>query len=452
MKILFLAYGMLPIAGVPNRGPDCRTQQIADLLRSLGHEVIVSCDDRLSKVSQHGVTMPEEVAHWCHSYRDLDSIIREADPELIYCAPFVLSRIPGASRIDPGIPLILEGGGPLLLEQAHTHFHSDDYHIVLNKHFTSEVAAIRQADHLVVYGERQKYYYLPFTVLAGWDPAQIERLSVVHSALPDEKIVQERTYPEEPRFVFFGGIYSWTSPLPYINALIDELETAGRGSFHMVGGWTCPRSELPPDMRQLDRRLASSSRCDWQPQLHREKLQEFLAGEMGISFEMFGRNIERVLAIPYRTSEALACGLGILCGDGFELARRVEDGLAGWVVNGDDLNVFRSTIHNILRDEDWSSHCRGATALARDEFSYSAVCPVLDEAIRRSGSMNKSRLPILSEHDGRLTSTERRIIDWLRSPRFSALRRLGGRIIDCFAQTSGFHQGKHKGKHKGNSG
>ncbi len=367
-RILVVTPDILPVEGCATTGAGLRAWGLGQGLRSRGHEVLFA--------------MPRAIAEACgyrgneallYDQEELDAFIEGVDPDVILFQhwPMVgVMREPHRSRI------IIDFHGPLLLE---TLFREPE---IVETLIDIKLRCLARADFFVCAGSRQRYYYLAYLLLAGFDIRRAPIATVPFSLSPDGPSAE--VAPRQEMFVYGGVFLPWQDPVLGLKVLVGELEAHGRGELHVFGGqhpWmNLPKSESR--WTELRNVLSASSSVEIHQRVSRDELIANY-GRASIAWDLMSPNPERELAFTSRTVEYLWCGLPVVYNDYAELAEYISTYDAGWTVDPDDEEAIRAVVRSILADPSLVEQKRqNAYRLVRERLSWDATIEPLDAYCR----------------------------------------------------------------------
>lgn len=334
-RVLVMATEVVPLPGLSTVGGGVRGWTIARGLEAAGLAVTLVFPVEPLEALAPGLDPDAIAAARPHtfSWADPGAAIRRHQPDVVVCCSWFL-----AAQLGPcPVPLAVDLAGPILLEFLYQDRAKARAFAPLKPR------GLAAADFITCAGERQRAYFYPWLILAGFDQGDLAaRVATVPiSTAPDS--VAETTAPQhgEPSILFAGVALPWQDPLPPLQATLETIERRGSGTLdlylyahpeHSRGvrwlAWIREQAQTRPRLR-----------------LHEGQLRpyaELLAIYRGadLAFDLFARNPERELAFNTRTVDYLACGLPPLYSAYAELAGPIARYEAGIVVDpGDPVEV-----------------------------------------------------------------------------------------------------------------
>lgn len=336
MRIHVFCVDLPPMAGNAVSGGGLRNGQIIDFLRSRGHQVSFSAVANDLNMAGHNVAR-----HGGDVASQLAQIYENNAEAVYYCYPIHCALTKELKR-NLGLKVFVDVNGPIFIE--HALWQGGNYYPCYCKF----AETLTLADEITVVIDQQ----LPMvqTALASqgrlWAPPPIHILPL-DLGVPS----LERHLSEEPLFMAAGGIFPWQKPFNGIKAVIDALESLGRGKFVVVGGAHRgdPRG---PELQAWFEELQQKHSCfQWKSFMPWAELVASYEPVWAM-VELFDRNIEREMAVTTRTWEQLSRGLPILYNDYSILADFIADRQAGWTVDPGNARQIAATIAEISGNRD----------------------------------------------------------------------------------------------------
>ena len=424
--VLVLTTEPLPVGNLPATGAGLRAWGLAQGLRSRGLEVTALMPSSAAATyapgaegegrQETGAPEPNR-PDWVGTFDRpaLREEVARRRPDVIVLQHWGLAAELG--EVD--CPLAIDLAGPHLLERRL--WGSADPEADLRE----KLDALRRADFLVASGRRQRLYFLPYLMMAGWpvDAIETELLPVIPFSMAP---FVERPHARADRFVYGGFFLPWQNPTTIVEAALEALEAEGRGELVFVGG---PHPSLDVSRGRFEKlaaRLEHHPRARLLPPMDFARYQELLA-EGGVALDAMARNLERELAFPTRTVVYLAGGLPVIHHHYDELGEMIARAGAGWAVDPEDAKGIVELLRGILKGElDVDGPARSALDLVRRELHWDlTIGPLADfcrQPVFREGK-TASRLRFEEQHRrlGRLEAElaeSRRGLNTLRGKRW----------------------------------
>ncbi len=356
MKILILTTEPLPYPGQIATGAGLRAWQLARGLESVGFsDVHLAMPINFREHASDNANIPEQS---CFHRNKINEFLHNVKPDLLIVQHWGLLK--DIDYVD--CPLVIDLAGPHLLERFY--WGESD----LTETIDEKVRALRKADFVICGSQRQRYYFLPFLIKAGFEPLPSLLPVIPFSVNPDlPESSLERAFDS---FVYGGMLLPWQNPEEPLKCLIEVLEQKGRGVLHFYGG-PHPLGDISGgkflsllELLQQHRRV----------NIHRlipfdELKREF--STYGVALDVMEQNFERELASTTRTLIYLWCGLPIIHHNYTDLAPYIEYYEAGWVVSYNDANALKAIIETILDNPgEVRRRSKNARNLIRDHFTW----------------------------------------------------------------------------------
>ena len=362
--ILIVSSDILPVEGQPTTGAGLRAWGLGKGLESHGHEVEFCLEREVAQKCGYAggeIRLFEPAA--------FDEFVRGVAPDILLFQHWPMSLV---MKERPSAHVVIDFHGPALLEIL---FKQPDS---VGQLVRRKLESLSKADYFTCAGNKQLYYFLGWLLMAGLDLHEFPIVSVPFS-MPSE-MPERAARPADPVFVYGGVFLPWTDPSLGLAALVDEMESAGRGELKFFGGkhpWAKLQSESA--FEDLRARLTGSRRVHFSPAVPRDELIRQYA-RASVAWDVMARNPERELAFTSRTVEYLWCGLPVVYNNYAELADYIAEYDAGWVVDPSDEAQMRATVREILRDpEAVERKGENARRLVRERLSWeAAVKPLAD--------------------------------------------------------------------------
>ena len=416
-KVLLFAADVVPVEDFPAFGGGMRGLQIYRALKESGHEVLVSCplDSYLGRTFADQI--PKNLRALNYSDRSQDSIYREVRPDLVV---FASNWTTVAGPWWPDCPTVVDLCGPALIEAIHATNQTQES---MASALCRKLEVIAQADLLLCAGERQQWYFRQALALSGISLDRPSPLRVMPLGV-DPSLIQERPYPEEPKFVYAGGLYPWQDPSACLEAVLEVIERRKRGWLFWYGGSLGQEPSANERFERLTRRVRSSPRGKLHGLLTLSGICEALRS-MSVSVELMAPNVERELALATRTPLALGLGLPVLYGDYAELSPAIREYEAGWTVDCHKREELVALVEEVLnRPEEVVRRGRNAQRLAHERLRWDRICkPLVEFAAHPEFRADKQPSPF-PRGLGALTPGEVSLLRLLRAPALQPFRKL----------------------------
>jgi glycosyltransferase involved in cell wall biosynthesis len=378
-RVLVLSGDILPYPGFPTTGAGLRAWGLAKGLESRGHAVLLAMSRSSIKKTD---PIPKEITPFLYITEELQSFIRSHIPDIVILQHWWLANYLN----DPlEMPLVIDLHGPLLLE---TQFQNNP---ALEKLRYDKITALHKADFFTCAGEKQRYYFQAWLLLAGFDLRQDIIKSVPVSLSPE---LPQHKSQGEFAFVYGGVFLPWQDPVLGLTTLVECLERKQIGILKFFGG-KHPVVAVPTGrFEKLIKQLQQSSRVKIHQTIPRDQLiREYCQAYVAI--DLMQRNAERELAFTTRTVEYLWCGLPVIYNNYAELAEYIRVYDAGWTIDPQDQEAIRNTIEEILDSPELiAERSRNAQQLVREHLTWEKTIEPLDTFCRNPVKCKKGN-PLL---------------------------------------------------------
>lgn len=357
MRFLVFATDIPPLSGSPTSGTALRTFNLAEGLKELGHEVIISPP----KSAMDNYKLPENAeSKLIETVKELkrnsfdsasqDARIQEINPDVIICGhwpAWTLGR-------KPRQPLIIDLAGPHLLER---HFQGEEN---FEGAVYGKLMALSCADYFIVSGDKQKLYFLSFLLKANI-PEPEKRICKIPMPLPSisedtnsylEKKISLKTLKERdstkefPKYIFGGVFLPWQDPTDGLKVLSEELKKNDKGSLLLIGGPHPHYKIKSGKYEEIFSSLEKNPHVIRKPLLPYEEFHSLLP-EMDVALDLMSWNLERELAITIRTTTYLWSGIPIIYNNFADLSSLITEYDAGWCVDPSKPEELRAVISEI---------------------------------------------------------------------------------------------------------
>src|SRR5919202_5476820 len=362
-RVLVLASEVVPLSGLPTNGGGLRGWTLARGRECAGFDVTLlfprhALDDLGTRVAPEA-----REAALLHTFvwDEVGGAVARQAPDVVVCCSWLL-----AARLGPcPVPLAVDVAGPVLRDFL---YQAPEKGVALAPR---KPIGLGHADFVTCAGKRQRAYFYPWLLLAGFDPdALATRVATVPistappraTGMGGQRAARDGGADEGPRIIFAGTVLPWQDPVGPLATLLDTLERRGRGRLdvyavehpiHSQGaawyGWLRARARDHPRL----------TLHEGGPLPYEQLLARY--AEADLAFDLFARNPERELAFSTRTVDYLAAGLPVLCGDYAELSDLIARYDAGFVVDPADPAAVAAAVERAIDDPPGLA-ARGANA------------------------------------------------------------------------------------------
>ncbi|MBP2294366.1 hypothetical protein [Azospirillum rugosum] len=324
-QILVFAIDWTPEAGDVGTGGGLRSRQVADMLRDAGHRVAVAVPAASKTVALLRRQDPARLdGVLLYDGANQLEIIRRVRPDVIVWQWPTMRAVPMSGLGD--VVQICDLNGL----QDHEIAHGIPGLLPLAE--GKVLAAAVGADLVLTGSEEQNGYWIAkFGTKLDGVPTAVVPYSAPRPLLPPRG--QEGKAGEgglQKRLCLAGTVYPWNSSLSHLDGIVAWAERRGDVRIDVVATIDPASRDHLAIRGQLERLRRSPCVSLSFGQSVGELFQWLGAG--GFALDLYPPTIERRLAVPIRTVNALACGLPILCNLPTQLNRRlVEAGCARMV-------------------------------------------------------------------------------------------------------------------------
>lgn len=362
-KILILAGDVLPFPGYPTTGAGLRAWSIGQGLSNAGFKVYYS----IPEIYVKGNATAERELSWHPD--DREKPIRLVKPDLI-----VVCHWPAMPDRKLDIPTILDLHGPHLMERRFWQPKQVTEGII------QKIKAFQKADFFTCAGERQRYYFMNWLLLAGFEltSSLIAVIPVSLSAdIPNREFILSAD--NSPIIVYGGMFLPWQDPVMPIKTLLSAMNKTKKGKLHVFGGPHPLVKDSSGRFKNLMSLLKQHQRVSIMTSTPHEELISFYL-KANIAFDLMLPNLERELAFTTRTIEYLWCGLPVIYNDSGELSNRIENANAGWIIPPDNpKNIEEKLCEILVKHDEINQRGINAQNLIRSELSWNKTMqPLID--------------------------------------------------------------------------
>ncbi|HET8626928.1 MAG TPA: glycosyltransferase [Thermomicrobiales bacterium] len=341
-RVLVLASEVVPLPGLPTNGGGMRGWTLARGLEAAGCDVTLlfprhALDDLGPAVAP---AAREAALPHTFAWRDVAAVAARA-PDCVVCCSWAL-----AAELGPcPVPLAVDVAGPVLLEFLYQGA-AKGAALAHRKPL-----GLAHADFVTCAGERQRAYFYPWLLLAGFAPDDLrDRVAVVPISAAPGGAYRPR-HNAEPRLVFAGLAVAWQDPALPLAVAAETLARRGRGTLDVYAIRHPVHSAGATWVDRLRAGVAGNERVaihDGAPLPYDDLLAIYRDADLAV--DLFARNAERELAFNTRTVDYLAAGLPVLYSDYAELASPIAEHSAGLLVAPDDPAAIAAALACALDD------------------------------------------------------------------------------------------------------
>ncbi|HEX5502065.1 MAG TPA: glycosyltransferase family 4 protein, partial [Thermomicrobiales bacterium] len=342
-RVLVLAGDTVPLPGLPVHGGGLRGWSLARGLEAAGCAVTLlfprqALDDLGAAVAP---AAREAALPHTFAWHEVAAAVAAQAPDCVVCCSWAL-----AAELGPcPAPLAVDVAGPVLLEFL---YQDEAKALALAQR---KPLGLGHADFVTCAGERQRAYFYPWLLLAGFAPDDLrDRVAVVPISTAPPSTYEPR-HNAEPRLVCAGLAVAWQNPALPLAVAGETLARRGRGRLDVYAVEHPVHSRGATWVDALRARVAGNERVAIHagaPLPYADLLAVYRRADLAI--DLFARNAERELAFNTRTVDYLAAGLPVLYGDYAELAGPLAAYGAGLLVAPDDPAAIAAALERALDD------------------------------------------------------------------------------------------------------
>jgi len=377
-KILLISGDILPYPGFPTTGAGLRAWGLGKGLESRGHDVLWAMPRTSFEFPEN---MPVGQRPLLYRKEELSRFIRQERPDVV-----VLQHWRLANYLDDPLdmPLVIDFHGPLLLE---IQFQNNP---ALEHLRYEKIQGIHKADFFTCAGEKQRHYFFPWLMLAGFDLCN-DLIQTIPVSLSPE--LPDHHSEGETAFVYGGVFLPWQDPVLSLQTLVTYLENQHAGLLKFFGGKhpviAVPGGKYDALLAQLKR----SSRVRISPMIARDELLQIYCRAY-VAMDLMQRNAERELAFTTRTVEYLWCGLPVIYNHYAELADYIRSYDAGWTLDPRDRHALWHVLEEIFSSPNLlTERSFNAQHLVREHLTWDRTIEPLD-AFCRNPSKRQKKAPL----------------------------------------------------------
>ena len=311
-------------------------------------------------------------------------------------------------------PIVLDIPGPLILEN---HFRGIGD---LRLNVMAKIRALNKADYFLYTTQRQRWYWIPWLLLAGVEPGEVPFDLLPICLAPDMPECQTKLRSETERVIRFihGGVFwAWQDPYAALRRVLAVLERRQAGSLFLVGG-KHPYHEVPGQQYLFpEDNLPQSERLEIQSMMSLEALHDNYC-QGGVALDLMEDNIERELSCTVRNIGYMWCGLPVIVRDYSYLAEEIREYEAGWVLENAEPHTLETLIESILDSpEEIVRRGLNAQRLVRERHNWSlAARPLLDfcefpKKVSKGSQFMKRTSDFLQKQSRQLNDSKIRVRD-----------------------------------------
>lgn len=366
-RILVIAGDVVPFPGYPATGAGLRAWSLGKGLESAGHDVFYSIPLIHLKPDSPG---PEKELAW-HP-EDRLKPVRKVKPEIV-----LVCHWPAMPDKRLELPTILDLHGPHLMERCYWQRQE------ARDGIQEKVDAFRKADFFCCAGQRQRYYFMNWLMLAGFE-LQSDLISVVPISLEPELPEKKSNGSSGAPHIVYGGMFlPWQDPVDALDALMHAMDIMQCGRLSVFGGEHPLVKDSSGRFARLMERLQNNPRVNVHNQVSHEQLLNVYQ-QADLAFDFMKPNFERELAFTTRTVEYMWCGLPVMYNDYSELTDYIRHYDAGWCIATEESSVklIDNFVAILSNPGSWREKSRNAQKMITEQFTWDRTITPLDRFCR----------------------------------------------------------------------
>ncbi|MGA3085868.1 MAG: glycosyltransferase family 4 protein [Thermodesulfobacteriota bacterium] len=368
-KVLVFCSDVLPLKGMATSGGGLRSWQIIQGLQAQALDVAYSMpkDCYLSRTFREHI--PPEARQRLWDHWNQEQIIETEKPDVIVLAKAALKH--WEKKYD--IPLAIDFHGPDVMEAEQMVKRTEPAarFMVRRNRALAKLKTISEADFFTCAGQRQRYYFMAFLLMAGvaLDDAEVHYMPVAMSAdlPPHEADLEHRS------IIFAGGFYPWINPMPALLDLAQCLTKIDNYHLEIFGGSHETNAEEKREFDAFKAKMERNTKVTFHGTIPRDQLLAWYR-KASVAFEVIPRNPERELAFTTRTVEFMWAGLPVIYNNYAELSDLIRQYQAGWLVAPGNTAELQEVVRLIAEDKDAVRLAsENAQRLVRENLTYEKV-------------------------------------------------------------------------------
>jgi len=438
VKLLFLTHGTWLNPAVVASGNSVRGYWLVRGLSEQGVTVVWCYPQALGPVGDAHPLPGVSVCAYTDP-GDLAERIRTEAPDVVLVGYWeLLDALPESLHL----PIVLDVVAPRILEVMYEDASQVDGEI------QRMLRLYRRVDRFLAGNQRQRYFLLPWLILAGFDLRADIPVDVVPISTEPGSAVARPPDPTQWIFVAGGVDWPWRRTEPFLNKLLEGLEQLAsgiRGELHRFSG----RYVYGGHGSRQPETLTASACIRQRELLPYGEMQRFLHESAHIGVELAEHNIEREFSQAFRAVDSLGAGRPLIISGYTELAEQVRRYDAGWSV--DSPEELPALIATITADpQAWAHKSANALRLVTDLLDYRrTVQPLLNylhapyrpprtlPRLTQATTLPSASVQLTPQRPARLTRIKHRIVGLLQTV-LTRLPRRGEPVIMLISRSDIF--------------
>ncbi|MCO4782413.1 MAG: hypothetical protein KC646_08815 [Candidatus Cloacimonetes bacterium] len=287
-------------------GGALRVTGLKYLLQSMGHEVVVLQKEGPQDLNEdtYSFQMTEAKSDGL-LHTDISDKILEISPDQVIVEQWGLLE-----WFETEVPVIVDLHGSLIWENYYKGYRDE-------QQTRAKLICLAKADAVIVPGERQYYYFLAWSQMAGLKELD-QRLRIVPLLL-DESFYEHKVNKESSTIVMGGATWPWVKQLPEekLQRYLEKENLTVLSKFYQPQDTSIHHND--------DGAIVKTGEA------HNTLIKQYC--QSLAAFDLYEINMERKLAVTTRSVEYLYCGLPIIYSKGLELSDIVENNGLGILID-----------------------------------------------------------------------------------------------------------------------
>jgi len=383
-RIHVFAIDWIPAANEIASGGGLRSLQITEALRSAGHQVSISIPANCRMVRRLGCDSPALRDVILHDHQNQLDVLREQRPELVLWLPPLIRRVPLSGLTD-----MIHVCDLLGLQHVEASMGTPGLVQPMRERLVGLCAG---ADLILTGSEEQHGFWTAELSRSGLDVPS----AIVPYAMPTAlRCAGVSGKSRLAKLHVTGMIYAWSTSVGLLDRVAAWADRKGNVTLSIIAG-TDPGGAT--DRSVLTRLNLLSSRASVETRgevSFADAMAGYQAGS--VSLDLYEPSLERRLAVPIRTVNALTVGAPVLTTINSVLTRRLQrEGAATIAADADGgLEAALDRMAALPKDQ-FSRMSEAARGFAAREFDADAaaegLCMAIDEAISRRAGRRRAWL------------------------------------------------------------
>ena len=384
-RVHIFAIDWIPTANEVASGGGLRSLQIAEAVRSAGHQVSISIPANCRTVRRLGRDNPSLRKLTLHDQHNQLEVLRDKRPEVVLWLPPLIRQVPLGGLTD-----MIHVCDLLGLQHVEASMGSAGLMRPMRDRLTNLCAG---ADLILTGSEEQHGFWTAELSRSGLDIPGM----VVPYAMPNTlRCARVSGKSRLAKLHLTGMIYAWSTSVGLLDRVAAWAERNGDVTLSIIAG-TDPGGATDRSVITQFNRLSRRNGVETHGEV---SFAEAMAGyEAGsLSLDLYEPTVERRLAVPIRTVNALTVGAPVLTTISSVLTRRLQREGAAIVAAGTGEGALEAALDQMaaLPADEFGRMSEAASGFAAREFDADAaaegLCDAIEQAIGRRAGRRRSWL------------------------------------------------------------